>query len=147
MHKAIGGVVVQPFAVVGGTEPEAPEGIPDHVRPGREYIAYRATAVSGTAMAASLPVMDSQFVKLTFSSVPVIEQAEINKTYRELGEALEELTQVQAGEEWAIDQNVFGTAREVASELWAHSILCGLVAVGPDRPILIPRTASTELVD
>jgi hypothetical protein len=59
---------------------------------------------------------------MTFSSVPVIWNSELNQEYRELGEALSGMSELNEGEEWRIDRPVYTAASNVAAALRANSV-------------------------
>jgi hypothetical protein len=64
---------------------------------------------------------ESRILKTYFSSVPVIWQWELSQGYQELGEALSELTALEAADEWKIDMSVYDAARRVAAQLMDNS--------------------------
>ena len=67
------------------------------------------------------PRTESRVLRGTLSSVPTIWQSELGKQYRELGEALNELSELQEGDEWKIEAPVYEVACDVASELMTLS--------------------------
>jgi len=64
---------------------------------------------------------ESRLLRKTLSSVPVIWQSELTQQYQELGEALNELTELEDDHQWKIDTPVYQVARYVATELLTHS--------------------------
>ena len=56
-----------------------------------------------------------------FSSVPVVLQAQLSEEYRDLGEALGEMTELEPDDEWRIEPSVYDAARFVAVGLMANS--------------------------
>lgn len=67
------------------------------------------------------PRLESRILKQTFSSVPVILQSELMPQYRELGEALGELTELDDDSEWKIEPDVYRVACFYAAELMEHA--------------------------
>jgi hypothetical protein len=63
----------------------------------------------------------SLILKTTFSSVPIIWESELNQEYQELGAALSEMTELEEGDEWKIDEPVYSAACYVAAGLMANS--------------------------
>jgi hypothetical protein len=60
---------------------------------------------------------DSQVVRTTFSSVPVLWASELTGDYQELGVALREITELDDDDEWHVDPPVYVAAGYIASEL------------------------------
>jgi len=65
---------------------------------------------------------ESLVLRDTFSSAPMILDIELTQKYQELGQALNEITELEEGEDWHIDPPVYYTARYIASELMRMSI-------------------------
>lgn len=64
---------------------------------------------------------ESLVLMSTFSSAPTIWGLELTQNYQELGQALNEMTELEEGEDWRIDPPVFHAARYIASELMRMS--------------------------
>jgi len=64
---------------------------------------------------------ERQSLEICFLSLPVIEQWELNEEYRELGEALSEMTALEEADEWRIEPVVYHAASHVAAQLMVHS--------------------------
>jgi len=118
-------ILRMPLAVVGASETPHPD-----MPPSREL--KDATGghwtVSTKIFSANVPEPsqlvnrpENQVLPVTFSSVPIVSTSEINLEYAELGEALAEMTQLELGDEWKIDQDVYQVACQVAIELSATS--------------------------
>lgn len=58
----------------------------------------------------------------TFSSASIASDLELIQKYQELGQALNEMTELEEGEEWRIDSPVYDAARYIASELMKMSL-------------------------
>ncbi len=116
-------VRLQPLAVVGGSDvPKLDSPPPKQLKDAAGYTYVSANiAVSGTADISIAPRSENQLLRMTFSSVPIVWQSEINQEYQELGEALEEMTQLDEGDEWKVDVVVYQVACQVAAELLANS--------------------------
>lgn len=65
---------------------------------------------------------ESLVLRETFSSTPTILDIELTEKYQELGQALNEMTELDEGEEWRIDPPVYDAARYIASELMKISL-------------------------
>jgi hypothetical protein len=63
----------------------------------------------------------TQILRTTFSSVPVILQSELIQDYQELGEALNQMTELDEQNEWSIDPPVYRTACFIAAGLMVNS--------------------------
>jgi hypothetical protein len=70
--------------------------------------------------AGEISTSDSWTARTSFSSVPVVWQTQVIQEYRELGEALREMTELEQVDEWAIEPPVLGTALKVAAGLMAN---------------------------
>jgi hypothetical protein len=77
------------------------------------------TSVAGPVY--TTPETESLILRDTFSSVPIIWESELSQEYQELGEALNEMTELEEGDEWKIDAPVYNIACSVAAELMANS--------------------------
>lgn len=64
---------------------------------------------------------ESVILKEAFSSVPVMFDTELKQDYQELGQALSEMTELEEGDDWKVEQAVYQTACHVAAELMAYS--------------------------
>ena len=64
---------------------------------------------------------ESLVLRTTFSSAPTIWDVELTQKYQELGQALNEITELEEGEDWHIDKPVYHAARYIASELMRMS--------------------------
>jgi hypothetical protein len=83
----------------------------------------RQLGPSQSAIVPSKPhTLTKSFMKNLFSSIPVISHHELKDEYRDLGNALSEMTQLGENEEWQIERPVFEAARYVAGELRGHGI-------------------------
>jgi hypothetical protein len=67
------------------------------------------------------PTTESVVLKTTFSSVPVIWQSELRREYRDLGQALGEMTEFENDDDCKIDAPVYIAACYIAAELMANS--------------------------
>ena len=117
-------VRLQPLAVVGGSDVPKLDTPPKQLKDaaGYTYMYESANvAVSGAAEVSITPRSEDQLLRMTFSSVPIVWQSEINQEYQELGEALGEMTQLDEGDEWKVDVAVCQVACRVAAELLANS--------------------------
>lgn len=63
---------------------------------------------------------ESWVVRTSFSSVPVVWQSEMIQEYRDLGEALREMTELEQPDEWAVEPPVLGAALNIAAGLMAN---------------------------
>ena len=115
-------VRLQPLAVVGGSE--FPK-LPRPLRQLKSAIGYTYESVnvtvSGVGEGSAAPRPEDQLLRMTFSSVPIVSQSEINQGYQELGEALGEMAQLDEEDDWKIDAPVHQVACQVAAALLAHS--------------------------
>lgn len=115
-------VHLQPLAVVGGSNIPKLDTPPKQLKDASGYTYESANvAVSGAAEVSIAPRSEDQLLRMTFSSVPIVWQSEINQEYQELGEALGEMTQLDEGDEWKVDVVVYQVACQVAAELLANS--------------------------
>lgn len=119
-------VHLQALAVVGGSDVPKLDTPPRQLKDAAGYT-YEATyesanvVVSGVAEVSIAPRPEDQLLRMTFSSVPIVWQSEINQEYQDLGEALGEMTQLDEGDEWKIDVAVYQVACQVAAVLLANS--------------------------
>jgi hypothetical protein len=60
-------------------------------------------------------------LRTPFSNVPIISESQLLQEYIELGDALQQLVELNAGDEWRIEQGVFDAACFVAAELKDYS--------------------------
>jgi hypothetical protein len=108
---------LQPFAVLATSElPEVPAPEPLPGDPATFYIKRLDPGLPGPFVATS-----SQIVRTTFSSIPVIWQSELGQEYRELGDALSQMTEIDQGSEWGVEPPVYGAACFIAAGLMANS--------------------------
>jgi len=70
--------------------------------------------------AAEIAPLNQVLIK-TFSATPVISQPQLEKEYRDLGEALTQMTELDEGSEWGIDPPVYHAACFVAAGLMINS--------------------------
>ena len=77
--------------------------------------------LSATGFIDSVPQTETVTMRTTFSSVPVVWEAELKQQYRELGNALNEMTQLEEGDEWKIEPSVYNAACYVARWLMDNS--------------------------
>lgn len=63
------------------------------------------------------PEFESVIFKTTFSSVPVVWESELHGEYKELGEALSEMVELDEEDEWKIEPPVYTTACYIAAGL------------------------------
>lgn len=75
---------------------------------------------SGAGFAGDISKSESWVVQTSFSSVPVVWQSELIQEYRELGEALREMTELEQADEWGIEPPVLGAALNIAAGLMAN---------------------------
>ncbi len=76
---------------------------------------------SSTGIIAVSPQSKGGIVRSIFSNVPVVEYGKLRSEYRELGEALSEMTELDAQDEWKIEAPVYDAARYVAVQLMANA--------------------------
>lgn len=76
---------------------------------------------SGVGPAASLSTPEIRVLRKTFRSVPVLWKEELRQDYKELGNALAEMTEVGEADELKIDNAVYKSACNVAFSLMTHS--------------------------
>jgi hypothetical protein len=87
------------------------------------FISENAWKYSGSTVSVGFVTEPESLILLsTFSNVPVIWQSELSQRYQELGEALNEMTDLEEGDYWKIDQSVYDAASYVAAQLMAYSI-------------------------
>lgn len=101
-------IYLQPFAVLPGASTD----VPSSEQVGN-YLKESNSSEPPTAIVSSSPVFKS-----ILSSVPVIWESELAVEYHELGEALSQMTALDEGDEWRIDQSVFDAACFVAAGLF-----------------------------
>ncbi|SRR5260221_14622905 len=121
MPNVLTSVQQQALFVVPGSElPSAPTRMTVQNAPvPTTYASSRLTGVSNDV--GGTPRTESRVLRETLSSVAVIWQSELNQQYRELGEALSELSELEEGNEWKIETQVYQVACDVASELMTLS--------------------------
>src|SRR6266850_2368720 len=85
------------------------------------YLITTRVMSPGSGMVVASPKMESRIVRETFSSVPMISRHELATEFRELGEALAEMRELDEDSEGRIDPPVYETAYRVAAELMAYS--------------------------
>jgi len=103
---------------------------------------YSAAVVPNTASG----VPEQLMVRETFSSVPVVWQSQIVREYRELGSALQELTELGQNEDWKVDAPVLGSALNVAANLMANRYPAPQVFThGPQSVVFNWSSGSNEL--
>ena len=78
---------------------------------------HRLFALSADSSSATTTKPESQILRTTFSSVPIVSNSELREEYQELGVALGELLAMDAGDEWRIEKPVYYVACHVAAEL------------------------------
>lgn len=127
MRNLLTKVRLQSLAIVGTSDVPKLDG-PPLLRQlkdaaGNTYTAANSsiTVVSGTDSFSYTAVAEPQLLRMSFSSVPVIWQSELDQNYQDLGQALEEMTQLDEADDWKIEQAVYQVACQVAVELFANS--------------------------
>ena len=83
------------------------------------------------------PVIEARIVKRVFSSVPIISEAQLREEYSELGEALNDMTELHDEDEWKIEKPVYYAACFIAVELIGE--------FGPGSPSIQPWTQVSGL--
>jgi hypothetical protein len=79
--------------------------------------------VSGTsAFTASQAYTQTLVLGTLSSNISVVHKVELTHDYRELGQALSEMTELQEGDEWKIETPVFAAACFVAAGLMSYSL-------------------------
>ena len=128
MRNYLTKVRLQTLAVVGTSDLPRVGGqpLPKQLRDasGNTYTSSSSmdSIVSSTNAMIITPVpTTSQLMRMTFSSIPVIWQAELDKDYQELGQALGQMTELNGPDGWTIDPAVYNVASRVAVELLANS--------------------------
>ena len=123
MESLLTKVHLQSLAIVGGSDVPTVDTLPARQlkdAAGNTYWSANVP-VSGETGVGIAPRSENQLLRMTFSSVPIVWQSEINQEYQELGEALGEMTQLDEGDQWKIDAAVHHVACQVAQELLANS--------------------------
>jgi hypothetical protein len=123
-------VILQSLAVVNASDqPRLPALAPGLLRDGAgntywpgNIVPAQQTLSGSTTILSYAPHLENRLVEVTFSSVPVLSQAEITESYRELGDALAELATLDEGSEWKVDAAVCDAACYVAGELMTKPI-------------------------
>lgn len=108
-------VYVQPLAVLATSEPNATPA------PLTESVGIQFQRMDSSVPEPHEIVPLNQVLRQTFSSTPVIWNSQLINEYRDLGEALGQMTELDEESEWRIEQPVYNAARFVARELMAHS--------------------------
>src|SRR5256885_8186654 len=80
-----------------------------------------SVAINSSGGGLNIPRSESRVLRTTLSSVPVVWQSELSHQYRELGQALNELTELEKDNQWKIDAPVYQVACHVAADLLTHS--------------------------
>jgi hypothetical protein len=70
----------------------------------------------------SIPLLESAIVRNVFSSVPVIGHGDLRTEYVELGQALNQMTELEEADDLKIDIPVYEAARYVAVQLMANGL-------------------------
>jgi hypothetical protein len=112
-------VFLQPLVVVGGSHTSNSSS-----QPPNEWMRAAANFLpknSGASDSNVVPQMENHFLRVTFSSVPIIWQSDIDQEYQDLGSALSEMTQVDDEDDLRIDRNVYQVACQVATSLLVNS--------------------------
>lgn len=89
--------------------------VPDDLPHG--YGRMMQSSSSTTTVTSDIALTESLVVMTTFSTVPILWDWELSDGYRELGEALSEMTELEDEDEWRIEAPVYSAACYVASGL------------------------------
>src|SRR4051812_18957138 len=107
MRDPLTKVYLQSLAVVGTSDLPRLSGTPlprqliDNA--GNAYTSNSSiTVISGSTGFTLIPRPKVQLLRMTFSSVPVMWQSDLQREYQELGQALGEMTQLDESEDWKI---------------------------------------------
>src|SRR5215468_2258756 len=71
--------------------------------PAGNYASARIVSAETMVSETETVLPESRVFQMTLSSVPVIWESELSQDYRELGQALSELTELQQDDDWHID--------------------------------------------
>ena len=121
MRNLLTKIRLQPLAVLGGYAVPKLDDLPAKQLKdvaGNTFVSINRV-VSGAVDVSIAPLSENQLLTMTFSSVPIVWQSEVDQEYQELGEALREMTQFDEGDEWKIDTAVHQVACQVATALLA----------------------------
>jgi hypothetical protein len=100
--------------------------------------------VSVPIVARDISTSESRVVRTSFSSMPVVWQPELIQEYRELGEALQEMTELQKTDEWRIEPPVLGAALNVAAGLMVNSYPAPRVFTHGPKSVVFNWSAGTN---
>ena len=75
-----------------------------------------------SASTASQPYTQTLVLGTPFSSISVVNKAELSREYQELGQALSEMTELEEGDAWKIETPVYVAACFVAAGLMSYSL-------------------------
>jgi hypothetical protein len=116
-------VWLQPIVIIGSGSPMPEAGVPGVPQFDASGNHLYTTRVSGNVSGymTGFPGSESRTLRMSFSSVPVIWESELGQEYQELGRALEEMIEVDEGDEWNIELPVYDAARYIAAELLISS--------------------------
>jgi hypothetical protein len=120
MLKSMTKVYLQPLLVDSSPDPLTSSPSPLYPDNSGNYSTTRQLDSSVSAPLYGVPRVENQIVRSTFSSVPVISQSELAHEYKELGEALSEMTEFEEEGKWKIEPPVYDAARYVAGTLLAN---------------------------
>ena len=115
-------VYLQPLVIRSTSEPLGPSVLQEFHGDMIPTYSYTKQSSAIAAFVDDTPIAESQIVKTVFSSVPVIWQSQMVDEYRELGQALTELTEFTDEEEWKIEAPVYNAACYMALGLMTESI-------------------------
>jgi hypothetical protein len=119
MTRITSNIYMQPIVVLAtpGSQPaDAFGGLP--ANPEGIQIERVESTVAGVINQTLAP---SQILRTTFSTIPVVWEAELAGQYQELGEALGQMSELGEGDEWGIEPPVYAAACFVATELMLNS--------------------------
>jgi hypothetical protein len=120
MQKSITKVYLQPLLVDSSPDPLQSAPGPIYPDSSGNYSTTIQLDASVSTPVYSLPRVENQILRTTFSSVPIVSQSELAHEYHELGEALNEMTEFEEEGEWKIEPPVYDAARYVAGTLLAN---------------------------
>lgn len=83
---------------------------------------YAKTTTTISAYMDQIPITDDQLVTTIFSNVPVIWRPQLMEEYLDLGQALDELSEITEDSAFPIEPPVYNAARFMANELMAKSV-------------------------
>jgi|ERR1700733_3025236 len=107
---------------------------------------YQSTTHVESASGSNLSLTLESQVFRTFASIPVISQTQLAAEYKDLGDALAQMQEINVGEDWSVEQPVYEAASYVATILRARAFPVPKVFNhGPASVVFNWRNINSEL--